>query len=206
MIYATAGQRAPSCDASDLAEGLKKILESVTNMVKHDMVKKHAEVYVKAAPEYRQAQVGLTNTLGGGEVSRGHDEWRRAETALADQRAKTQDFERSLKDATAKYEAAIKAQQEAGTSENQDRVKKAAAALRDALTQAGKASDFVGVPALSESRVQAIDTVLTALSGGQSTTRRCRTPTCSAPRSSPGTFRRSSARSTCSSSRAERRR
>jgi hypothetical protein len=167
LIYAIAGQRAPSCDAADLGEGLKKILESVTNIVKRDMVKKHAEVYVKACAEYRQAQVGLTSALGGGEVSRGYDEWRRAETALADQRARTQGLERSLKDATKEYEDAIKAQQAAATSENRERVEKAAAALRDALTQAGKASKLVGVPALSESRVQAIDTVLTALAGGQ---------------------------------------
>ena len=166
LIYALAGKRAPSCDAADFAAELGKILEGVTDS-KQGMLDIEIKAYVRACKEYRDAQAGLTAKLGGGAVGRGHDEWRRAEAALATQRTKTQGLERSLREASAKYEAAIKARQEADTSENRERVEKTAGALRNALTQAGKASDLVGVPALSEARVQAVDTVLVALSGGQ---------------------------------------
>lgn len=166
VIYAIAGRRAPSCGAPDFAKDLKKIPESVTAVLKQEMLRTETAAYEKACKKYLDAQGELALKSGKGEVRRGHDDWRSAEKALAERRVKAQGLEQSLKDASAEYEAAIKAEQAAGTSENRKRVETAAGALRDALKQSGKASDLVGVPALSESRIQAIDTVLTALSGG----------------------------------------
>jgi hypothetical protein len=163
LIYVGAGLHAPACDAPDFAKRLTEILDGIANPVKREQIRIHTEAYARGCMEY----LAEGPKLGKGEVSRAHGEWRRAQTALAEQRAKAQELDESLKKASGEYEAAVKAQQAAGTSENLVRVEKAAGALRDALKQAGKASDLVGVPALSESRIQAIDTVLTALSGGR---------------------------------------
>jgi hypothetical protein len=167
LIYAQSGRRAPACDDPGLAAKLEQVLQSVTGALKQAMLETQIQSYTKACNKYREAQGGLEAKLGGGEVGRSYNEWRGAETALAAQRSKAQGFEQRLKKASADYEAAIAAQQAAATSENEERVKTAAAALRDALKEAGTASDLVGGPALAGSRVQAIDTVLTALSGAQ---------------------------------------
>jgi hypothetical protein len=163
LIFATAGRRAPPCDTPNLDAALERFVKEVPDANRRPFVQILAEPYVKACTAFLAGQA----KWGTGEVRRGYDEWRRAEASLAERRTKAKEVEQSLKDATKEYEDAINAQQAAGTSQNRERVEKAAAALRDALAQAGKASNLVGVPALSESRVQAIDTVLTALAGGQ---------------------------------------
>jgi hypothetical protein len=163
LIYATAGRRAPPCETPNLDAALEQFVKAVPDASRRPFVQIHTEAYARACTELLAVQA----KLGTGEVKRGYDEWRRAEASLAERRTRAKELEQSLKHATEEYEDAIKAQQAAGTSENRERVEKAAAALRDALAQAGKASNLVGVPALSESRVQAIDTVLTALAGAQ---------------------------------------
>jgi hypothetical protein len=167
LIYAKAGRRAPACGAPDSAKALNEILGSVTDPVKRGMLEIDSQAYERACAEYLAEERRQEATLGAGEVSRAYADWRSAQTALAGQRLNAQELEQSLKKASEEYEAAIKVEQAAGTSENRARVEKAAGALRDTLKQAGKASDAVGVPALSGSRIQAIDTVLTVLSGGR---------------------------------------
>jgi hypothetical protein len=164
LIYAKAGRRAPACGAPDSVKTLEEILGSVTGLVR-GMLEIDIQAYEKACTTYLAARKSLRESLGEGEVGRAYDDWRGAQTALAAQRANAQELEHSLKKASEEYEAAIKAEQAAGSSETRKQVEIAAGALRDALKGARNASDLVGVPALSGSRIQAIDTVLTALAG-----------------------------------------
>jgi hypothetical protein len=167
LIYAIAGMRAPACGAPDFAKALDAIRKRVTRPDQRAMLEEHINQYTTNCGDYLKKQGEHEKKLGepGGEVRLAYTNWSTSRTALSDQRAKARELEASLTKASADYEAAVAANQAASTSETQTRLKTTAAALRDALAAAGNAQDVVGVPALSESRVQAIDTVLVAISG-----------------------------------------
>ena len=166
LIYAIAGRRAPSCDDPDFAKKEEQLTKNGPTGLKAEMLKDHLKAYGTACKEYGTAQDNIAKgqTLGNGEVRQGYDEWRDAEKALAKRRADARRFEQALKDASAEYERAV--HQADGSEAGKKKIADAATILRNTLKEAAKASDAVGIPALSESRVQAIDTILTALSGG----------------------------------------
>lgn len=168
LIYAVAGRRAPACDDPDSARKIELLEKSVTDAAETEKLAVHLEAYKRACTEHGTAQDNLakSKTLGNGEVREGYGEWLAAERALAKRRQNAHDLELALKEASAKYEEAIKAQSGGESEARNKKVEETAAALRKALKDAAKASDAAGIPALSESRVQAIDTFLTALSGG----------------------------------------
>ena len=168
LIFAIAGMRAPACGASDSAKAFDELRKRVTSPDQRLMLEEHIKQYTtKDCADYFGAQTEHEKKLGerDGEVRLAYTNWSISRTALSAKRAKARELEASLTKASADYEAAVAANQAASTSETQTQVKTTAAALRDALAAASNAQDVVGVPALSESRVQAIDTVLVAVSG-----------------------------------------
>jgi hypothetical protein len=165
LIYASAGARAPACDAPDFSSAVAEIRKRVTDPLAGAMLDTTLQAYKGECETYLAQQRELKDALGPGAISRVHGEWQSARAALAAQRARARELEQALKRASAEYEAAVETDRKASTSQTQARLKQAAEALHDGLTQAGQASELVGVPALAESRVEAIDTVLTALAG-----------------------------------------
>jgi hypothetical protein len=167
ITYALAGRRAPACGAPGFDTAKGEILGSVADTLQRGKLESNLDAYVRACGDLATAQRQLQAVQGDRAIGAAHRDWRREAQALAARRARAQELERSLEKASDEYEAAVAAERAAGTGENRARVETAAKALRDALEQAGQASAVVGAPALTGSRIRAIDTVLTALAGGR---------------------------------------
>ena len=167
LISLTTSKPLPVCEKDEKGQGLpdvEKYLKSLGELTKEQrgLLKADYKAYKKNCEKLLNFESRLTS----GPVNEAYQAWVAAEVALAAVKLKAAEQATKIKDARKDYDEAVKDAAAAG-AKTSEAMKTAAKKLVQALEDASKASDVLGLEVLPKERSEAIATILTAVATGE---------------------------------------
>lgn len=168
FIFQKIGTRPEPC-TKDLPEVLQ-VAGDVPELKKTLAQEDYEQYKINCREILKEVLEEREKSLSSGEITITHKELKDAQDAVDELDGKIDSHSKTVRDAKKAYQDAVKAVNADGTSENLEKLRNAANALKGAIAGVTDLGEALGISAIPEERIGALNTILAAVASGEAGT------------------------------------